>query len=64
MSFFDLYYTRFLYKQHIHKQRQAEISKNQAKTKQHPEAELLLLENYSHFSSPLSSKSNILYPKK
>ena len=30
--------------------------KNQANTKQHLEAELLLFENYSHSSSTLSSK--------
>ena len=30
----------FFYKQHFFKQRQAEIGKNQAKAKQHPEAEL------------------------
>ena len=33
------------------------LVKNQANTKQHPEAELLLFENYSHSSSTLSSKS-------
>ena len=33
------------------KQRQAEIGKNQADFKQHPESELLIFENYSHFSS-------------
>ena len=38
----------FLYKQHIYKQRQVEIGKNQANAKQHPETELLLFENYSH----------------
>ena len=32
--------------------------KNQVRTKQHPEAELLRLENYSLFSSTLSSKNN------
>ena len=36
--------------------------KNQANAKQHPEAELLLFENYSHSSPTLSSKTigNIL----
>ena len=33
---------RFFYKQHFYKQRQAEIG-NQAKAKQHPEAELCYL---------------------
>ena len=37
------------------------LSKNQANAKQHPEAELLLFENYSHPSSTLSSKSNKKY---
>ena len=44
----------FFYKQHFYQQRQAEIGKNQANTKQHPEAELLLFENYSHSLSTLS----------
>ena len=34
------------------------LVKNQANAKQHPEAELLLFENYSHSSSTLSSKNN------
>ena len=34
------------------------LAKNQAKAKQHPETELLLFENYSLFSSTLSSKNN------
>ena len=37
------------------------FSKNQAKAKQHPEAELLLLRNYSLSSSTLSSKNNKRY---
>ena len=32
------------------------LAKKQANAKQHPEAELLLFENYSHFSSTISSK--------
>ena len=32
------------------------LAKNQANAKQHPEAEVLLFENYSHSSSTLSSK--------
>ena len=35
-----------------------------ANAKQHPEDELLLFENYSHFSSTLSSKNNRPYSKK
>ena len=34
------------------------LAKNQAKAKQHPEAELLLFENYSLSSSTLSTKNN------
>ena len=40
------------------------LAKNQANAKQHPEAELLLFENYSHSSSTLSSKDNGTYSKK
>ena len=36
-------------------------AKNQAKAWQHPEAELLLFENYSHTSSSLSFKNNRRY---
>ena len=39
------------------------MAKNQANDKQHPEAELLLFENYSHSSSTLSSKNNRTYPE-
>ena len=38
--------------------------KNQANVKQHPEAEPLLSEKYSHPSSMLSSKNNRTYSKK
>ena len=41
-----------------------ELAKNYAKTKQHPEAELSLFENYSLFSSTLSSKNNRRHTKK
>ena len=34
------------------------LAKNQANAKQHPEAELLVLENYSHSSSTLLSENN------
>ena len=37
------------------------LTKNQANAKQHPEAELLLFENYSTSSSMLSSITNIRY---
>ena len=47
----------------FYKQRQAEISRKSSKTKQHPEAELLLFENYSLSSSTLSFKNNRGYLK-
>ena len=50
-------------KQNFYEQRQAKIGKNQAKAKQHAEAKFLLLENYVHSSSTLSSK-NKRYSKK
>ena len=37
------------------------LAKNQAKTKQQSEAELLLFENYSLSSFMLSSKTNLTY---
>ena len=40
------------------------LAKNQPNAKQHPEAELLLLEKYSHFSSTLSFNNNRIYSKK
>ena len=41
------------------------IGKNQANAnKQHPEADLLLFENCSHFSCVLYSKNNRTYSKK
>ena len=40
------------------------LAKNQAKSKQLPEAELLLVEKYSLSSSRLSSKANLRYSKK
>ena len=39
------------------------MAKNKANAKQHPDAELLLFENYSHSSSTLSSKNNRRYSK-
>ena len=45
------------FKQHFYKQHQAQIAKNQAKAKQHPEAELLPVENYSFSPCTLSSKN-------
>ena len=40
------------------------LVKNQLNAKQHPEAELLLFENYSHPSFTLSSKDNRAYSEK
>ena len=40
------------------------LAKNQANAKQHPEAELLLFESYSHSSSTLSSKNTRTHSKK
>ena len=40
------------------------MATNQANAKQHPEAELLLFENYSHSSSKFSSKDNSTYYQK
>ena len=40
------------------------LAKNQSKAKQHPEAELLLFENYSLSSSTLSPNNNREYSKK
>ena len=56
--------TRFFYKRHFYKQRQPEIDKNQEKAKQHPEAELLLFENFLLSSSTSSSKNYRRYSKK
>ena len=40
------------------------MAENQVKPKQHPEAELLLIENFSLFLSTLSSKYNTRYSRK
>ena len=40
------------------------LAKNQANAKQHPEAELLLFDNYSHSSTTLSFKNNKTCAKK
>ena len=57
-------YSTLFYKQHLYKQRQAELAKNQANAKQHPDAKLLLYENYSHSSSTLLPKYTRTYSKK
>ena len=40
------------------------LAKNHVNAKQHPHAELLLFQNYSHFSSTLSPNNNRVYSKK
>ena len=37
------------------------LAKHPANAKQHPQAELLLFENYSHSSLTLSSKNKVTY---
>ena len=59
-----LYLFALQHKAFFYKQRQAEISRKSSKTKQHPEAELLLFENYSLPSSTLSFKNNRRCSKK
>ena len=51
----------FFYLQHFYKLQKAEIGK---RAKLHPEANLLLFENYSLSSSKLSYKNNRRYSKK
>ena len=48
----------FFYKQHFISNARLTFAKNQAKAKQHPEAELLLFENHSLSTSMLSSKNS------
>ena len=54
------------YKQHFYfiSNAKLKLEKHQANAKQHTETELLLFENYSHSSSSLSSKNNIIYSEK
>ena len=55
--------TRLFYKRHFLSNPRLKLS-YQAKAKQHPEAELLVFENYSLPWSRLSSKTNLKYSKK
>ena len=59
-------YTRFFISNTFISNARLKLAKNQANAKQHPEAELLQFENYSHSLSMLSSKtiSHILKNKK
>ena len=56
--------TRFFISNTFISNARLKLAKNQAKAKQHPEAELLLFENYSLLSSKLSSKNSRRYSKK
>ena len=62
-SVWTVQYASFYYKQLISNVKMR-MAKNQENTNHHPEAELLLFENYSHSSSTLSSKNNGTYSKK
>ena len=53
--------TRFSYKQTLTRNTRLKLAKHQANAKKHSEAELLLFENYSLFSSTLSSKNSRRY---
>ena len=55
--------TRFFISNTFISNARLKLGKNQAKAKQHPEAELLLFENYSLSPSTLSSKNNMTYSK-
>ena len=56
-------YTSFFISNTFRSNAKLKLAKNQAKAKQHPEAELLLFENYSLSFSTLSSKNNKLFSK-
>ena len=55
--------TRFFRSNIIINNTRLQLAKNQANGKHHPVAKLWLFENYSHSSSPLSSKNNRTYSK-
>ena len=50
----------FFYKKHFHKGHQTEIGKKLANAKQHPEAEHLLFESYSHYSKKISKLASVV----
>ena len=56
--------TRFFISRIFISNARLKLAKNQASAKQHPGAELLLTENYSHSLSTLLSKNNRVYSKK
>ena len=57
-------YTSFFIRNTSISNARLKLTKNQAKAKQHLEAELLIFENYSLSSSKLSSKNSSRYSKK
>ena len=58
MELFKNNYTLFIISSTFISNARLKLAKNQANAKQHPEAELLIFENYSQSSSMLSSKNN------
>ena len=56
--------TRFFISNTFISNARLKLAKNQAKAKQHPEAELLLFQNYWLSSSTLSSQNSRRYSKK
>ena len=63
--FSNMLHTLFLYiSSTFESNTRLKLTKNQARAKQHPEAELLLFENYLLSSSMLSSKNNRTCSKK
>ena len=58
------WYTRFFISNTFISNTRLNLTKNQEKAKQHPEAELWLIENYSLSSSTSSSKNNRRYFQK
>ena len=59
-----LHYTLFFISNTFVSTARLKLAKIQVNAKQHPEAEVLLFENYSRFSPMLSSKSNRAHSKK
>ena len=55
---FKIFQSRFFISNTFTSNTRLKSTNNQAEAKQHPEAELLLFENYSLSSSTLSSKNN------
>ena len=51
-------FTRFFISNTFISKARLKSTKKQANAKQHPDAKLLLFENYSHYSSRLSSRNN------